>query len=162
MRAQVCMSIRRPTRSRCVCLARVQRVENPMNYIMRFVWSLDGYGAWKDRGKTDKEERALLGATREKPHETYRNICRDSGSQRYCLLPQARNDQADKKSIPSKMKCTDKSARNTTHKKMHVEIWAGPLGPFYYNYYFVNTLREQFLAPRRLYADRHAPFGIFY
>jgi hypothetical protein len=54
--------------------------------------------------QTDKEERALLEATREKP-QSYRNICRDSGSQRYCLLPQARNDQADKKFIPSKMKC---------------------------------------------------------
>jgi hypothetical protein len=49
-----------------------------------------------ERGKTDKEERALLEATREKPHETYRDICRDSGSQRYCLFLQARNDQVDR------------------------------------------------------------------
>ena len=76
-----------------------------MKYIKRFVGILKSGRVCMERGKTDKEERALLEATREKPNETYRNICRDSGSQRYCLLPQARNDQADKTLIPSKMKC---------------------------------------------------------
>jgi hypothetical protein len=48
----------------------VQRVENPMNYVKSLVGILKSGRVCMERGKTDKEERALLEATREKLHET--------------------------------------------------------------------------------------------